>query len=66
MSDWLISIAGTATGQHLALVLALLAAILHAIFGALQKGKHDPWLSRAVIDLTYGAIATPFALFVVP
>jgi drug/metabolite transporter (DMT)-like permease len=66
MSNWLISIAGTPTGQHLALALALLAAILHAIFGALQKGKHDPWLSRAVIDLTYGVIAAPFALFVVP
>lgn len=66
MSNWLISIAGTPTGQHLALALALLAAILHAIFGALQKGKHDPWLSRAVIDLTYGIIAAPFALFVVP
>lgn len=66
MSNWLVSIAGTPTGQHLALALALLAAVLHALFGALQKGKHDPWLSRAVIDLTYGAIAAPFALFVVP
>ncbi len=66
MSNWLVSIAGTPTGQHLALGLALLAAVLHALFGALQKGKHDPWLSRAVIDLTYGVIAAPFALFVVP
>lgn len=66
MSNWLVSIAGTPTGQHLALALALLAAVLHALFGALQKGKHDPWLSRAVIDLTYGVIAVPFALFVVP
>lgn len=66
MSNWLVSIAGTPTGQHLALALALLAAVLHALFGALQKGKHDPWLSRAVIDLTYGVIAAPFALLVVP
>ncbi|MDZ4311680.1 MAG: EamA family transporter [Cypionkella sp.] len=66
MSNWLVSIAGTPTGQQLALALALLAAVLHALFGALQKGKHDPWLSRAVIDLTYGVIAAPFALFVVP
>ena len=66
MSNWLVSIAGTPTGQHLALALAVLAAVLHALFGALQKGKHDPWLSRAVIDLTYGVIAAPFALFVVP
>jgi multidrug transporter EmrE-like cation transporter len=50
----------------MALVLALLAAVLHALFGALQKGRHDPWLSRAAIDASYGLIAVPFALFVVP
>lgn len=66
MSSWLISLEGTLAGQHLALGLALLAAVLHALFGALQKGRHDPWLSRAAIDLCYGAIAAPFALFVVP
>ena len=46
--------------------LALMAAFLHALFGALQKGRHDPWLSRAAIDATYAALAAPFALFVVP
>lgn len=66
MSNWLVSIAGTPTGQDLALVLALLAAVLHALFGALQKGRHDPWLSRAMIDLCYASIAAPVALFVVP
>ncbi len=66
MSDWLISIEGTETGRHMALALALLAAFLHALFGALQKGRHDPWLSRAAIDASYGIIAAPFALFVVP
>ncbi len=66
MSDWLISIEGTPAGRDLALGLALLAAFLHALFGALQKGRHDPWLSRAAIDASYGIIATPFALFVVP
>lgn len=66
MSDWLISIEGTETGRHVALGLALMAAVLHALFGALQKGRHDPWLSRAGIDLCYGLIALPFALFVVP
>ena len=66
MSDWLISIEGTDAGRHAALILALMAAVLHALFGALQKGKHDPWLSRAAIDLSYGLIAAPFALFVVP
>ena len=66
MSDWLLSIEGTETGRHAALALALMAAVLHALFGALQKGRHDPWLARAGIDLCYGVIAAPFALFVVP
>ena len=66
MTDWLISIEGTQTGHDLALGLAIMAAMLHALFGALQKGRHDPWLSRAAIDACYGLMALPFALFVVP
>lgn len=66
MTDWLISLEGTQDGHRLALGLALMAAFLHALFGALQKGKHDPWLSRGAIDASYGLIAMPFALFVVP
>lgn len=66
MSDWLISLESTPAGADLATGLALMAAFLHALFGALQKGRHDPWLSRAAIDASYGLIAAPFALFVVP
>ena len=66
MSEWLISIEGTDTGRQVALWLALFAAVLHAIFGALQKGRHDPWLTRGAIDACYGVMALPFALFVVP
>ncbi len=66
MSDWLISLEGTDAGHQLALGLALFAALLHAIFGALQKGRHDPWLTRGAVDICYAAIAAPFALFVVP
>ena len=66
MSDWLISLEGTEAGHHLALVLALMAALLHAVFGALQKGRYDPWLSRGAIDGAYGLMAAPLALFVVP
>ncbi|MEO9779324.1 MAG: EamA family transporter [Sedimentitalea sp.] len=66
MSDWLISLEGTAAGHSLALWLALSAALLHAVFGALQKGRHDPWLSRGAIDASYALMAAPFALFVVP
>ena len=66
MADWLVGLEGTAEGARLAYGLALAAAMLHAVFGALQKGRHDPWLSRAAIDASYGVIAAPFALFVVP
>ncbi|KIN71745.1 EamA family transporter [Sulfitobacter guttiformis] len=66
MTDWLISIEGTEAGHSLALALALLAAFLHAVFGALQKGRHDPWLTRGAIDGSYCLMAAPFALFVVP
>ncbi|OIP86933.1 MAG: multidrug transporter [Rhodobacterales bacterium CG2_30_65_12] len=66
MSDWIGAIEGTAAGHQAALALALMAALLHALFGALQKGRHDPWLSRGAIDLAYGVMATPVALFVVP
>ncbi|NRB03129.1 MAG: EamA family transporter [Rhodobacteraceae bacterium] len=66
MAEWITSIEGTEAGHQLALILALLAAVLHAAFGALQKGRHDPWLSRGAIDVSYMLIALPFALFVVP
>ncbi|MEL6452498.1 MAG: EamA family transporter [Pseudomonadota bacterium] len=66
MTAWLASIEGTETGHQVALALALLAAFLHAVFGALQKGRHDPWLTRGAIDASYGLMAAPFALFVVP
>ncbi|MFC2968961.1 EamA family transporter [Acidimangrovimonas pyrenivorans] len=66
MSAFIASIEGTPAGHTAALVLALMAAFLHAIFGALQKGRHDPWLSRAAIDASYGLLSAPLALFVVP
>ena len=66
MSAWLVSLEGTEAGHHLAMGLALTAALLHAVFGALQKGRHDPWLSRGAIDASYGLMAAPLALFVVP
>jgi len=66
MTAWLASIEGTETGHTVALCLAILAAFLHAVFGALQKGRHDPWLTRGAIDASYGVMAAPFALFVVP
>lgn len=66
MSDWVTTLQGTPAGHQVAMGLALSSAVLHAIFGALQKGRHDPWLARGAIDISYGVIALPFALFVVP
>lgn len=66
MSAWLVSLEGTEAGHMLALVLALSAAFLHAVFGAMQKGRYDPWLSRGAIDAWLFVLALPAALFLVP
>jgi len=66
VSEWLVGLEGTDSGHWLAVGLALLAALTHAIFGALQKGRFDPWLMRGAMDFSYAAMAAPFALFVVP
>ena len=46
MSDWILSIEGTPWAGNVALGLALVSAVAHAIFGALQKSKYGPWDSR--------------------
>ena len=66
MSDWLAAIAGTPEGARLATVLALVSALAHAAFGALQKGRHDPWLSRGAIDAWLAVLTLPLALTLVP
>jgi len=66
MSSWVTAYEGTEAGHSLALVLALTAAFLHAVFGALQKGRHDPWLTRGAIDVWLFVLALPVAVFVVP
>jgi len=66
ISQWILGLAGTPDGHVLALSLALFAAILHATFGALQKGRHDPWMTRGATDIVYGLIMLPVALFMVP
>lgn len=47
-------------------MLALMSAFFHAAFGALQKGRHDPWLTRGAIDLWLVILSLPIALFLVP
>ena len=66
MSSWIVENAGTPAGATMAMILALIAACLHAVFGALQKGRHDPLLARGAIDASYCLMAAPFAFFVVP
>ncbi|MGB8623281.1 MAG: DMT family transporter [Paracoccaceae bacterium] len=66
MSAWLVSLEGSDAGRTAAMLLALTAAFLHAVFGALQKGRHDPWLSRGAIDGWVFVMAIPMALFLVP
>ncbi len=66
MTDWVVAIEGTPAGRDAAMALALLAAVAHAAFGALQKGRHDLWLTRASIDVWSFVLAAPVALFVVP
>ncbi len=60
------SIAGTPEGARLATMLALMSALAHAVFGALQKGRHDPWMTRGAIDGWLLILSAPIALFVVP
>ncbi len=66
MSEALRALEGTVAGENLALLLALVSAFAHACFGALQKGRHDPWVTRGAIDVWIAVLAAPVALFVVP
>lgn len=66
MGDWIVGLAGTPEGARLATILALNSALMHALFGALQKGKHDPWVSRGAIDAALVVMTAPIALFLVP
>lgn len=66
MSDWIIDIAGTAEGARLALWLALMSALFHAIFGALQKSVYHPLVMRGAIDVWLVVLAAPVAIFVTP
>ena len=66
MTEWILAIEGSTTGRLVAMLLALLAAVLHAVFAAMQKGRIDPCVMRGAIDASYGLMALPFALLVVP
>lgn len=66
LGEWVLSIEGTEAGKQAAMALALFAAVMHAALGALQKGRHDPWLTRGAVDIWVAVIAVPVVLFLVP
>ena len=66
LAELIIELAGTPAGELLALVLALLSALAHAVFGAINKGGTDPFINRGAINVAYSLTAAPFALFVFP
>ena len=66
MGAWIVEISGTPAGENLAVVLALVAAVAHAIFGAINKGGMDPYFNRGAINISYSLMAAPFALFFLP
>jgi drug/metabolite transporter (DMT)-like permease len=66
MGETFAAMAGTPEGELLATALALLSALAHATFGAINKGGMDPYLNRGAINISYGLMALPVALFMVP
>jgi drug/metabolite transporter (DMT)-like permease len=65
LTDLILAVEGTPAGARAAMVLALTAAALHAVFGALQKGRVDPWTSRTAIDAALVVLSLPL-VFLVP
>lgn len=66
LAETITQLAGTPTGEWLALWLALVSALAHAVFGAINKSGTDPFINRGAINIAYSAMAAPFALFVFP
>lgn len=66
MGEFIVELSGTRAGEALAFALALLSAMAHAIFGAINKGGTDPYFNRGAINIAYFLMAAPFALFVFP
>lgn len=66
MTDWLLSIEGTEWAGATATCLALISAMAHSVFGALQNSRYGPWESRGAIDLFVFLIALFAGLFLLP
>lgn len=66
MGEYFVNLAGTEHGERLAFILALVSALAHSIFAAINKGGIDPYLNRGAINVAYSIMAAPFALYVFP
>ena len=66
MTEWFLAIEGTESGRQFAFFLALMAGVLHAAFGAMQKGSVDPWVMRGAIVISYGLVALPIVIYIAP
>ena len=66
LGDWVLALEGTPAAKTWAMALALMSAVAHAAFGAVQKAKFDPWLTRGAVDVGTALLAFPIAVFLVP
>ncbi len=66
MTDFFNSLASSPNAANIAFILALISAISHSIFGALQKDQNDPFLVRSAIDFWFCILWLPIGLFVMP
>ena len=57
INAWILDIEGTQSAPIVASCLAILAAILHAIFAALQKGRHDPCVGIRAVPVGEAMVA---------
>ena len=66
MIEWLHVLENSPNAPQIALGLALISAMCHAAFGAMQKCPEDPFLVRAGIDFWFLVTFLPIVLFVLP
>ncbi len=66
MTEYILSVEGTAFATVLATILALSSAVFHACLGALQKSRYDPWETRGAIDAFVFVMALTAALTLLP
>lgn len=66
MIEYFDALASSPNAANIAFILALISAVSHSVFGALQKDHNDPFLIRAAIDIWFCIIWLPIGLFIMP